>query len=106
MVFFLQMLGARTFAKRKTPSVERTAKCSDTEIGGTAFRCQILSQHLQREMRALSVRLTHILPSYCLERIGKNAGRASSAYRFFLNQPSWTALRVRHDSFHGCEPHA
>src|SRR5262245_57274711 len=41
----------------------------DTAIGGTAFRFQILSQHLKREMRALTVRLTHILPSYCLERI-------------------------------------
>src|SRR2546421_11647437 len=32
--------------------------------------------------------------------------RASAAYRFFLHQPSWTALRVSHDSFHGCEPHS
>ena len=47
MVFFLQVLGARTFAKSQTPSVECTAKCSDTEIGVTAFRFQGI--HVRRD---------------------------------------------------------
>jgi hypothetical protein len=105
-VFFLQVLGARAFAKRNTPSVECMAKCSDTAMGVTAFRLQILSQQLKREMRALAVRLTHILPRSRLERICKNPWWASGASRCFPHQPSWTALRVRHDSLHGGEPHA
>jgi hypothetical protein len=68
-VFFLQGLGARAFAQSKTPSVEGTAKCADTALEVTAFRWPILSQQLKREMRALAVRLPHILPSSRLERI-------------------------------------
>ena len=104
--FFLQRLGARPFAKRQTPAVERTATGADTAMGGTAFRLQIRSQPRQRERRALAVRLTPSLPRSCWESIGKHAGRASAAYRFFLHQPRWTALRGRHDAFHGCAPHA
>src|SRR5712691_11489225 len=106
LIFFLEVLGARSLTECKAPSIQRTTQCPQTELLIRSFLRKPFSYHLKRNVRALSVRLTYIVPGHCLQRVRYGSGRTASTLRCAPVQHIWASVKVRHDPFHRCYPYS
>src|SRR6266853_1639459 len=105
LIFFLEVLGARSLTECKAPSIQRTTQCPQTALLIRSFLRKPFSYHLKRNVRALSVRLTSIVPGHCLQRVRYGSGRTASTLRCAPVQHIWASVKVRHDPFHRCYPY-